>query len=130
MTVPGFHLVTVIKADDSKTIIWDHASEFAFEAAPCASLGVKCPTGTALLGQVRIPKPITNALFWSGSDGSLFYSMCNKDYSLLQAVMDRTNASPDEGGVSGNQWTINILLFNIIAYGQHENFILNPVISK
>jgi hypothetical protein len=50
----GSRLVTVFKVDEKTTVIWDQASEFAFEAAPCASLGPCCPVGTALLGQVRV----------------------------------------------------------------------------
>jgi len=50
----GSRLVTLIKSEIHKTIVWDQASEFAYEASSCASLGPGCPIGTALLGQVGL----------------------------------------------------------------------------
>ncbi len=85
-------LVTLLKRDHATTVIWDHASDTCFAAAPCASLGPGCPVGTALLGQV-----------------------------VLDMVAE-PSSSTNPGAPATIQWIPNILVFDIIQLGDACNF--------
>lgn len=134
-------LVTLLKRDHATTVIWDHASDTCFAAAPCVSLGPGCPVGTALLGQVVLDVVVSAAP--AGAPAASAESSSSPPPPLLASSISSGSGSgsfdtpppPSSSSAPGtpstpahqqqqqtNQWIPNILVFDIIQLGDACNF--------
>lgn len=124
-------LVTLIKRDPTTTLIWDHASDTCFAAAPCVALGPGCPVGTALLGQV-VMDLVQNGVPPQGP-ASAATATCAAAPVSLSSTMKSTTAActrdkskesdhPAPQQASSSEWIPNILVFDVIQLGDACNF--------
>lgn len=115
-------LVTLLKRDHATTVIWDHASDTGFAAAPCVSLGPGCPVGTALLGQVVLDMVVSSSSSSSESASASPVASSRGSGGTNSSSSFDTPPAAQQHGSHQQQWIPSILVFDIIQLGDACNF--------